>query len=152
MQYGEPSKILTGFSLIVFTKSRLNFTPEKLHSEGKANKLQTLPATNKVPVRELKLNSFKSINIIWVPIINFACSRSRQRIQFLLMDKVKYDTIFNYYHSLIIQFLLICILNQHIRKERNERFSSFINYKVNRIIKLDICSCPYSGFGLTAEC
>ena len=37
-------KILSASSLIMFTKSRLNLTPEKLHSEGNANKLCVEPA------------------------------------------------------------------------------------------------------------
>lgn len=38
-EYGEPSKNFSAFCLTLFTKSRLNLIPEKLHSEGKANKL-----------------------------------------------------------------------------------------------------------------
>lgn len=41
---GEPSEYLIKSSLTIFTNSRLNFEPEKLHSEGKANKLYALPA------------------------------------------------------------------------------------------------------------
>lgn len=38
-EFGEPSKKFPLFCLTIFTKSRLNLNPEKLHSEGKANKL-----------------------------------------------------------------------------------------------------------------
>lgn len=48
LQVGEPSKILSESSLIIFTKSRLNLKPEKLHSEGKANKLYVSPALGKI--------------------------------------------------------------------------------------------------------
>lgn len=48
LQNGEPSKILSESSLIIFTKSRLNLNPEKLHSEGKANRLYAPPAIGKV--------------------------------------------------------------------------------------------------------
>lgn len=41
---GEPSKYLIKSFFTTFTNSRLNFKPEKLHSEGKANKLYALPA------------------------------------------------------------------------------------------------------------
>lgn len=46
LQTGEPPRILLESSFIIFTKSRLNLNPEKLHSEGKANKLYTSPALN----------------------------------------------------------------------------------------------------------
>lgn len=47
LQNGELSRILAESSLIIFTKSRLNLKPEKLHSEGKANKLYASPASGK---------------------------------------------------------------------------------------------------------
>lgn len=43
-----PVKILSASSLIMFTKSRLNLTPEKLHSDGNANKLCVEPASIQV--------------------------------------------------------------------------------------------------------
>lgn len=48
LQNGEPSKKISESSLIIFTKSRLNIKPEKLHSEGKANKLYASPASDEV--------------------------------------------------------------------------------------------------------
>ena len=48
LQNGEPSKKFSESSLIIFTKSRLNLEPEKLHSEGKANKLYASPALSEV--------------------------------------------------------------------------------------------------------
>lgn len=48
LQNGEPSKILSESSFIIFTKPRLNLNPEKLHSEGKANRLYAPPALGKV--------------------------------------------------------------------------------------------------------
>lgn len=47
LQIEEIPKNLLESSLIIFTKSRSNLNPEKLHSEGKANKLYTSPAWNK---------------------------------------------------------------------------------------------------------
>jgi len=47
LQTEEIPEILLESSLIIFTKSRPNLNPEKLHSEGKANKLYTSPALHK---------------------------------------------------------------------------------------------------------
>lgn len=76
LQNGEPSRILAGSSLIIFTKSRLNLKPEKLHSEGKANKLYASPASGKW--NEIKSNS---------------CTLSRTLLKISVYKTVSYNSI-----------------------------------------------------------
>lgn len=44
LQKSEPPSTFSESSLIILTKSRLNLTPEKLHSEGRANRLHASTA------------------------------------------------------------------------------------------------------------
>lgn len=51
-------------SLIIFTRSRLNLWPEKLHSEGNANKLYVLP----VAPTEKRIRSCREIKWLFFPL------------------------------------------------------------------------------------
>ena len=83
---GESSEYLIKSSLTIFTNSRQNFEPEKLHSEGKANKLYALPAQvgHKIKMK------------LWKLLQNWCYRHRSHNISQILWQNVQWAWIFPY--------------------------------------------------------